>query len=91
VGNIRGPLLGSIHRPPTGGLPHLRHRLVRQPQRVRRHEWRDGSDTRVTELFEPPTEQRELVRHCTLSDADLAAIRRGRVDHDRFGYALMLC
>jgi Domain of unknown function (DUF4158) len=47
--------------------------------------------TQITELFEPPTEQRELVRHYTLSDADLAAIRRCRGDHNRLGYALMLC
>lgn len=36
-------------------------------------------------------EQRELVRHYTLSDTDLAAIRRCRGDHNRLGYALMLC
>jgi hypothetical protein len=29
------------------------------------------SETQLAELFEPPTEQRELVRHYTLSDADL--------------------
>lgn len=45
----------------------------------------------IAELFEPPTEQRELVRHYTLSDADLATIRRCRGDHNRLGYALMLC
>ena len=49
------------------------------------------SETQIAELFEPPTEQRELVRHYTLSDADLAAIRRCRGDHNRLGYALMLC
>ena len=49
------------------------------------------SETQLAELFEPPTEQRELVRHYTLSDADLAAIRRCRGDHNRLGYALMLC
>ncbi len=43
------------------------------------------------ELFEPPTEQRKLVRHYTLSDAALVAIRRCRGDHNRLGYALMLC
>jgi hypothetical protein len=32
-----------------------------------------------------------LVRHYTLSEADLAAIRRCRGDHNRLGYALMLC
>ncbi len=47
--------------------------------------------TQVAELFDPPTEQRELVRHCTLSAADLAAVRRCRGDHNRLGHALMLC
>ena len=42
-------------------------------------------------FFDPPTEQRELVRHYTLSDADHAAIRRHRGEHNRLGYALMLC
>jgi TnpA family transposase len=49
------------------------------------------SETQLAELFEPPTEQHELVRHYTLSGADLAAIRRCRGDHNRLGYALMLC
>jgi len=35
--------------------------------------------------------QRGLIRHYTLSAADLALIRRGRGDHHRLGYALMLC
>jgi hypothetical protein len=34
------------------------------------------TDAQIVELFDPPTDQRELVRHYTLSDADLAAIRR---------------
>ena len=37
------------------------------------------------------TEQRELVRHYTLSGPDLAAVRRCRGDHNRLGTALMLC
>ena len=49
------------------------------------------SEAQAAELFDPPTEQRELVRHYTLSGADLAAIRRCRGDHNRLGYALMLC
>ena len=49
------------------------------------------SEAQIAELFDPPTEQRELVRHYTLSAADLAAIRRCRGDHNRLGYALMLC
>ncbi len=32
-----------------------------------------------------------MVRHYTLSDADIAMIRRCRGDHSRLGYALMLC
>jgi Domain of unknown function (DUF4158) len=40
---------------------------------------------------DPPSDQRELVRHDTLSDTDLAAIRRCRGDHNRLGHALMLC
>lgn len=49
------------------------------------------NETQIAELFEPPTEQRELVRHFTLSAADPAAIRLCRGDHNRLGYALMLC
>ena len=49
------------------------------------------SETQIAELFDPPTEQRELVRHFTLSATDLAAIRRCRGDHNRLGHAIMLC
>ena len=49
------------------------------------------SEAQIAELFDPPTEQRELVRHFTLSTADLATIRRCRGDHNRLGHALMLC
>jgi uncharacterized protein DUF4158 len=49
------------------------------------------SDAQTVLLFDPPTEQRELVRHYTLSDVDLVAIRRCRGDHNRLGHALMLC
>jgi TnpA family transposase len=49
------------------------------------------SEDQIAELFDPPTEQRELVRHFTLSAADLAAIQRCRGDANRLGYALMLC
>ena len=47
------------------------------------------SEAQIAELFDPPTEQRDLVRHFTLSEADLGAIRRCRGDHNRLGYALM--
>jgi len=45
---------------------------VARPQRL--------NEAQIAELFDPPTEQREPIRHYTLSAADLAAIacRRGR-------------
>ena len=49
------------------------------------------SEAQLTALLDPPTDQRELVRHYTLLAADLAAIRRCRGDHNRLGHALMLC
>jgi TnpA family transposase len=49
------------------------------------------SETQIAELFDPPTEQRELIRHYTLSETDLAAIARCRGDHNRLGHALMRC
>ena len=36
------------------------------------------NETQLAELFDPPTEQRDLVRHFTLSETDLGAIRRCR-------------
>ena len=49
------------------------------------------TETQLAALFDPPKDQRELVRHYTLSDADITVIRRCRGDHNRLGYALMLC
>src|SRR5271165_292372 len=49
------------------------------------------TEAQITALLDPPTDQRELVRHYTLSAADLAAIRRCRGDRNRLGHALMLC
>ena len=49
------------------------------------------TEDHIVLLFDPPTDQRGLIRHYTLSAADLALIRRGRGDHHRLGYALMLC
>ena len=49
------------------------------------------TQAQITALLDPPTDQRELVRHYTLSAADLGAIRRCRGDHNRLGHALMLC
>ncbi len=49
------------------------------------------SEIQIAELFDPPSEPRELVRYYTLSEADLAAIARCRGDHNRLGLALMRC
>jgi Domain of unknown function (DUF4158) len=49
------------------------------------------TDTQITELFDPPSGHRELVRHYTLSEAGLGMIRRCRGDQNRLGHALMLC
>ncbi|MBU8547277.1 DUF4158 domain-containing protein [Roseomonas sp. ROY-5-3] len=40
--------------------------------------------------YDPPTEPRDLARHCMLSPKDLASVTRRRGDHSRLGYALML-
>jgi TnpA family transposase len=55
---------------------------------VRRQQLTEGQ---LTALFDPPTDRRELVRHYTLSEADIAMIRRRRGDRNRLCYALMLC
>ena len=47
--------------------------------------------TQLAALFDPPTDQRELVRHYTLSATDLAMVQRCRGGQNRLGYALMLC
>ena len=49
------------------------------------------TEAQISALFDPPTDQRELVRYYTLSAADVAAIRRCRGDHNRLGHALVLC
>jgi len=49
------------------------------------------TETQITALFEPPADPRELVRYCTLTEADLAMVRRCRGASSRLGYALMLC
>ena len=49
------------------------------------------TEAQMAALFDPPTDRLELVRHCTLSEADTAMIRRCRGDHSRLRYALMLC
>ena len=42
-------------------------------------------------LLAPPVEEREIVRHYTLSRADLDLIAPKRTPHRRLGFALMLC
>ena len=49
------------------------------------------TEAQIAALFNPLTDPRELVRHYTLSETDIATIRRCRGDHSRLGYALMLC
>ena len=49
------------------------------------------NETQIAALFDPPGEQREMVRHWTMSEDDLAAVGRCRGDHNQLGYALMLC
>ena len=49
------------------------------------------TEAQIAALFDPLTDPRELVRHYTLSETDIATIRRCRGDHSRLGYALMLC
>jgi Domain of unknown function (DUF4158) len=42
-------------------------------------------------LLAPPSEEREIVRHCTLSRDDLNLIAAKRSDHSRLGFAVLLC
>lgn len=53
--------------------------------------WQGLNEAQIAELFDPPVDQRELVRQFTLSAEDILAIQRCRGDHNRLGYALMLC
>jgi uncharacterized protein DUF4158 len=39
----------------------------------------------------PPSDEREIVRHWTLSREDFEIIFRKRSDHSRLGFALLLC
>ena len=48
-------------------------------------------DVQWAGLLSPPSDEREIVRHYTLSDEDLAAAVSKRGDHNRIGFALTLC
>src|SRR6516225_9393506 len=79
----RSTLIDSLARIGwSAGLNLRGDRLMRRQQLT---------EAQIAALFDPPTDRRELVRHCTLSEADIAMIRRCRGDHNRLGYALMLC
>ena len=42
-------------------------------------------------LLALPSDERDVVRHCTLAPEDLAALATKRADHNRLGHALLLC
>ena len=48
-------------------------------------------DEQWASLLAPPSEEREIVRHCTLSRDDLDLIAAKRSDHSRLGFAILLC
>jgi TnpA family transposase len=49
------------------------------------------TDRQREALLRLPTSQAELLRHYTLSDEDLAHIKRRRRPHNKYGFALQLC
>ena len=49
------------------------------------------SDEAWSAVMALPSEERDLVRHCTLSADDLDRLRSLRVAHNRLGHALLLC
>jgi hypothetical protein len=48
------------------------------------------TEAQIAALFDPPTNRRELVRYCTLSEADTVMIRRCRGDHNSRAVPLWL-
>ncbi|MFP1133005.1 Tn3 family transposase [Asticcacaulis sp. W401b] len=49
------------------------------------------SDDQVTILYGPAVSHPDLIRYYTLSAADMGLIRRCRDNHNRLGFAVMLC
>jgi TnpA family transposase len=49
------------------------------------------TDEQLEELLALPVSEPELVRHYTLTRAELETIARRRRDHNRLGFALQLC
>jgi hypothetical protein len=49
------------------------------------------TDEQWTALLALPNTERDIVRHCTLTPDDFAAIAGKRAAHNRLGYALLLC
>ena len=43
------------------------------------------TETQIADLFDPPTEPRELVRHYTLTETDFAMVRRCREEWEQRG------
>jgi TnpA family transposase len=48
------------------------------------------TSAQISELLALPTDEPTLIRHYTLSDADLAVIQRRRRPYNRLGFALQL-
>jgi TnpA family transposase len=49
------------------------------------------TDEQWARLLAPPSGEREIVRYWTLSREDFDIIFRKRSDHNRLGFALLLC
>jgi len=61
---------------------------------VEKFPWRGGrlfTDEHWASLLAPPTEEREIVRHCTLSRHDLDLIARQAQRSQPLGFAVLLC